>query len=60
MNQDQIKSIVLFGAGGMVGSNIMDLAPANFIIHAPKRAELDLLNAQEVSNYLITTQPLCG
>lgn len=57
MNQDQIKSIVLFGAGGMVGSNIMDLAPANFIIHAPKRAELDLLNAQEVSNYLITTQP---
>jgi GDP-L-fucose synthase len=57
MNQDQIKSIVLFGAAGMVGSNIMDLAPANFIVHAPKRAELDLLNAQEVSNYLIKNKP---
>jgi len=41
MNQSDIKSVVVYGASGMVRSNILYLAPKKMMIHAPRRAKLD-------------------
>lgn len=50
--------ILLTGATGMVGQNILeDRRFHEFQIVAPRRAELDLFNAEQVEQYIKSTQP---
>lgn len=46
------KKIFLTGGSGFVGRNILEQLSEDYEFTAPKRNELDLLNAQEVENFL--------
>ncbi len=56
---DNQKSILILGAGGMVGSALVREAEKRGYreILAPRRAELDLLNQQETQDYLASKKP---
>ena len=54
---NKIKKVLLTGATGMVGKNITDLKPNQFILYSPNRAQLDLLNFLNVKEYLEKIKP---
>lgn len=56
MKFENVKILIL-GAGGMVGRNIIEKAPKGFNILAPSRKELNLLNYDETFNYFSEKMP---
>lgn len=45
------KRVLVTGAGGFIGKNIVELLRGKFEVIAPKRLELDLLDAEKVADY---------
>lgn len=52
-----IKKVYISGSQGMVGSNIIDLAPNNYELITPKLNELDLLNFDATDNFIAENKP---
>lgn len=46
------KSIFITGGRGFIGRNLAEKLPGDYVIHAPGRAELDLLDEHAVLDYL--------
>ena len=47
-----MKKILLTGGSGFVGSNILPLLREDYQVDAPKRAELDVRNPEQVADYV--------
>ncbi|MCO5385909.1 MAG: NAD(P)-dependent oxidoreductase [Desulfosporosinus sp.] len=47
-----MKKVLLTGASGFVGKNILPLLREKFEVYSPSRQDLDLRNSEEVYNYL--------
>ncbi|MET3528112.1 dTDP-4-dehydrorhamnose reductase [Phenylobacterium koreense] len=56
MSSPDVRQILLTGGSGQVGAEIIRLAPAQFQIVAPSRAQLDLSDAAAISR-LVASQP---
>jgi GDP-L-fucose synthase len=52
-----IKKVYISGSQGMVGSNIIDMAPSHFELITPKLEDLNLLNFEEVDNFISKVKP---
>lgn len=52
-----IKKVYISGSQGMVGSNIIDMAPDHFELITPKLEDLNLLNFREVDHYISKVKP---
>ena len=52
-----IKKIYITGSEGMVGSNIIDIAPVNYQLITPRLKDLNLLNFQEVDRFISKEKP---
>jgi GDP-L-fucose synthase len=52
-----IKKVYISGSEGMVGSNIVDMAPDNYELITPKLENLNLLNFAEVDSFISQTKP---
>lgn len=49
-----MKKVLLSGASGFVGKNILPLLREKYEVHTPSRQDLELRNSEEVYNYLKT------
>lgn len=49
-----MKKVLLTGASGFVGKNILPLLREKYEVHSPSRQDLELRNSEEVYNYLKT------
>lgn len=47
-----MKKILVLGATGFIGKNLYEYFQSNYMVYAPSRKELDILNEKEVYNYL--------
>ena len=57
-NNENIKKILITGGSGMVGRNFFEhYKSKNYFILNPNRTEMNLLNFQEVDNYLLKNKP---
>ena len=57
-NNENIKKILITGGSGMVGRNFVEhYKSKNYFILNPNRTEMNLLNFQEVDNYLLKNKP---
>jgi GDP-L-fucose synthase len=52
-----IKKVYISGSQGMVGSNIIDMAPDHYELISPKLNELNLLNFAAVDNFISSMKP---
>ena len=52
-----IKKVYISGSQGMVGSNIIEMAPDHYELITPKLEALNLLNFGEVDNFISQTKP---
>ena len=52
-----IKKVYITGSEGMVGSNIVDMAPQSYQLVTPKQADINLLNFLEVANFISKEKP---
>jgi GDP-L-fucose synthase len=52
-----IKKVYISGSQGMVGSNIIDMAPSQYELITPKLEELNLLNFASVDNFISSVKP---
>ena len=57
-DNDNIKKILITGASGMVGRNFLEhYKSENYSILNPNRKEMNLLNFQEIDDYLLKNKP---
>ena len=52
-----IKKVYISGSQGMVGSNIIDVIPSHYELITPKLEDLNLLNFDEVDNFITKAKP---
>jgi len=52
-----IKKVYISGSQGMVGSNIIDIAPDNYELITPKLEELNLLDFYEIDDFISKKKP---
>ncbi|MBU3658446.1 MAG: NAD-dependent epimerase/dehydratase family protein [Flavobacteriales bacterium] len=57
MTKTVFDRILIFGASGMVGKNLVDTYPLDAKLFLPNRNELDLLNKLAVDNYIAQVKP---
>ena len=57
MQKSSSKKILLFGASGMVGSNLVDKCPENIELLCPNSKLVDLTNKNAVESYLKEKKP---